>query len=161
MVSSILDKLEIDTILLTDSLLEAIEGTDAGQTLSPSYQIYLTPELASVIDSSTKEATALNDEFVSTEHLFLSLIDYIVQTQNPWSYLDFCKDIYHQIGNDMKEEDLPQAGKKYKKFYFFQENCSTTSSEMCYDGFDRYGFCCFIWDKDKPIIKTRRSTYPW
>jgi ATP-dependent Clp protease ATP-binding subunit ClpA len=46
-VSSILDRLEIDTILLTDSLLEAIEGTEAGQTLSASYQIYLTPELSS------------------------------------------------------------------------------------------------------------------
>jgi ATP-dependent Clp protease ATP-binding subunit ClpA len=42
-VSSILDKLEVDTILLTDSLLENIEGSDAGQTLSASYQVYLTP----------------------------------------------------------------------------------------------------------------------
>jgi mannosyltransferase OCH1-like enzyme len=91
--------------------------------------------------------------------LFLSLIDYIVHTQDPFLYLDFCKDLYHQIGNDMTE--LPEAGKKYKNFYFFQEDCSKTSSEMCYDGFDRYGVCCFIWDKDKPIIKTRRSTYPW
>src|SRR4051812_17674093 len=53
-VASILDRLEIDTILLTDSLLDAIEGTDSGQTLSASYQIYLTPELAQAIEASSK-----------------------------------------------------------------------------------------------------------
>src|SRR6185503_15802987 len=53
-VPSILERLEVDTILLTDSLIEAIEGTDSGQTLSASYQIYLTPELAQVIENSSK-----------------------------------------------------------------------------------------------------------
>src|SRR3989344_2116906 len=74
-VTSILDKLEVDTILLTDSLLEAIEGTEQGQTLSASYQIYLTPELAQAIEASGKETSALGDEFVSTEHLFLAIIE--------------------------------------------------------------------------------------
>ena len=75
MVTSILDKLDIDTILLTDSLLEAIEAPEGGTTLSPSYQIYLTPELAHAIENSAKVAQNLNDEFVSTEHLFISLLD--------------------------------------------------------------------------------------
>ena len=75
MVASILDKLDIDTILLTDSLLEAIESPDTTTTVSPSYQIFLTPELAQIIESSTKVAEGLGDEFVSTEHLFLSAID--------------------------------------------------------------------------------------
>jgi len=75
MVASILDKLDVDTILLTDSLLESIESGEASQTLTPSYQIFLTPELAQVIDGSTKVAQNLGDEFVSTEHLFLSTID--------------------------------------------------------------------------------------
>lgn len=74
-VNSILEKLEVDTILLTDSLLEGIEGSDPGQTLSTSYQIYLTPELAQAIEASGKEIAQLNDEFVSTEHLFLALTE--------------------------------------------------------------------------------------
>ncbi len=74
-VTSILDKLEVDTILLTDSLLEAIEGSDAGQTLSASYQVYLTPDLASVLEASVKQTSKLHDDFVSTEHLFLALIE--------------------------------------------------------------------------------------
>lgn len=75
MVISILDRLEIDTILLIDSLLEAIETPDAATTLSPSYQLYLTPELAQIIENSSKIATGLKDEFVSTEHLFISILD--------------------------------------------------------------------------------------
>ncbi len=75
MVASILDKLDVDTILLTDSLLESIESTEGSQTMTPSYQIFLTPELAQVIEGSTKVAQSLGDEFVSTEHLFLSTID--------------------------------------------------------------------------------------
>jgi ATP-dependent Clp protease ATP-binding subunit ClpB len=74
-VPSILDKMNVDTILLTDSLLEQIEGTEAGQTLSASYQIYLTPELAQVIELSSKVAQEMKDNFVSTEHLFISALE--------------------------------------------------------------------------------------
>ncbi|MCB9806218.1 AAA family ATPase [Candidatus Nomurabacteria bacterium] len=75
LVSSILDKLNIDTILLTDSLLDLIESPEGTQTLSPSYQIYLAPELAQAIEYSTRVAQELQDEFVSTEHLFIALFD--------------------------------------------------------------------------------------
>ncbi len=75
MVASILDRLEVDTILLTDSLLEAMETGISGSTMSPSYQIYLTPELAHIIENSSKVASSMGDEFVSTEHLFLSCLE--------------------------------------------------------------------------------------
>lgn len=75
MVASILDKLEVDVILLTDSLLEAIEAPEGGATLNPSYQIYLTPDLAQAIEGAMKVARNLNDEFISTEHMFISVLD--------------------------------------------------------------------------------------
>src|ERR1035437_3925410 len=74
-VPSIVDKMNVDTILLTDSVLDEIEGTESGQTLSASYQIYLTPELAQVIEMSSKIATEMKDNFVSTEHLFISALE--------------------------------------------------------------------------------------
>src|SRR3989344_382083 len=67
MAISILDKMNIDTVLLTDSVLDVIESPETSQTISPSYQIYLTPELAHTIESSSKVAQSLGDEFVSTE----------------------------------------------------------------------------------------------
>src|SRR5262245_42814637 len=75
MVASILDKLEIDTPMLTDVVLEHIEAPEGSNVLSPSYQIYLTPDLAQILDNSLRVAGQLKDEFISTEHLFLSLFD--------------------------------------------------------------------------------------
>lgn len=74
-VGAILDKLNVDTVLMTDSLLDAIEGPGEAQTLSPSYQIYLSSELAQVIDYSSKIATELGEQFVATEHLLLATYD--------------------------------------------------------------------------------------
>src|SRR5271154_2357322 len=59
MVLSILEKLDVDTILLTDSLLEAIESPGASSTVTPSYQLYLTPELAQIIETSAKIAISM------------------------------------------------------------------------------------------------------
>ncbi len=75
MVTSILEKLEVDTMLLTDLILEQIEAPEAGKTLSPSYQIYITPELASVLENAGKVAKEMKEEFTSTEHLFVALFD--------------------------------------------------------------------------------------
>jgi ATP-dependent Clp protease ATP-binding subunit ClpB len=75
-VSSILDRLEIDTMSLTDNLLEIVDSISPSTNISsPAMQIYLTPELASAIESSGKVAQELKDEFISTEHLFLSILD--------------------------------------------------------------------------------------
>src|SRR5690606_24928098 len=73
MAISILEKMDTDTMLLTDTVLDSIESPDAGQTISPSYQIYLTPEIVHVIEASGKVANSMGDEFVSTEHLFIAI----------------------------------------------------------------------------------------
>ncbi len=75
MVTSILDKLDVDTILLTEHLFESIEAPESSATMTPSYQIFLTPELAQIIDGSLKVAESLHDEFSSTEHLFVSILE--------------------------------------------------------------------------------------
>src|SRR6185369_9852641 len=75
LVGSVLEKLDIDLTLLTDTVLENLEGAASGSVMSPSYQLYLTPELVQALERSGKIATELHDEFVSTEHLFLSLLD--------------------------------------------------------------------------------------
>jgi ATP-dependent Clp protease ATP-binding subunit ClpB len=75
LIVSILDKMEIDTTLLIDNLIEIIEPPENQNTLSPSYQIYLTGDLAQAIEDSSKVASSLKDEFVGTEHLFISLLE--------------------------------------------------------------------------------------
>jgi ATP-dependent Clp protease ATP-binding subunit ClpB len=75
LVASVLERLEVDLTLLTDTALESLENATQGSVLSPSYQLYLTPELVQALERSAKVATELHDEFVSTEHLFIAIID--------------------------------------------------------------------------------------
>ncbi len=74
-ITAILDKLQVDTVLLTDSLLDEIEAPEGSQTVSPSYQLYLSPDLAQIIDHSIKVAAEIGQEFVSVEHLLISILD--------------------------------------------------------------------------------------
>src|SRR5262249_54440798 len=76
LVFSMLDRMEIDTIMLSDAVLENLEAPESATTLSPSYQIYLTPDLPQALEASGKIAARLNDSFVGTEHLFLAVIEH-------------------------------------------------------------------------------------
>ena len=74
-VYSILEILDTDIILLTDSVVEMLDRPEGSTVLSPSYQMYITPEFARILEESSKFAKRLNDEFVSTEHMFLSIFN--------------------------------------------------------------------------------------
>ncbi len=130
-VTSILDKLEVDTILLTDSLLESIEGVEAGQTLSASYQIYLTPELAQTIEASTKELTALSDEFVSTEHLFLALTEVSSPAKDLLHKFKINKDSVLRVIEEIRAASptTHEAPKKFKALSKFTRNLTKLAQQ--------------------------------
>lgn len=106
MVASILDKLEVDTMLLTDLILEQMEAPEAGKTLSPSYQIYITPELASVLEQAGKVAAELKDEFISTEHLFVALFDVQGQAKDILARFKIDRAGVMQVIQELKSSDL-------------------------------------------------------
>ena len=83
LVFAILEKLEIDVVHLSDNIVEALEVPGSGSTMSPSFQMYLTPELAASLENAMKVAQDFQDEFISTEHLFLSLLDQRRQAPRP------------------------------------------------------------------------------
>ncbi len=109
MVISILDKLEIDTILLTDTVLEIIEAPESNRTLSPSYQIYLTPDLAQAVESSSKIAEELKDEFVSTEHLFLALLEVKGEVKEILGRFRLSKDLIQKTLEDFKNHNFVES----------------------------------------------------
>lgn len=75
-VISVLDRLDIDIIVFTDLLIEALEGPEMNSTVSQSYQLYLTPELAKALEHSGRIAEQLGDSYVGVEHLFLAALEY-------------------------------------------------------------------------------------
>ena len=121
MVISILDKLDLDTILMTDTVLEAIEAPETNQTLSPSYQIYLTPDLASAIEQSSKIAAVLKDEFVSTEHLFLAILEVQGETRDILAKFRLTKEIVEKVLEDFKnnaagDTESPKKARMLSKY---------------------------------------------
>lgn len=75
-VTSILEKLETDISSFIDRLLETIDSLPRGAAVaSPLGQVFLTQDLAKVIEQAHREAAQLKDEYISTEHLFLSLME--------------------------------------------------------------------------------------
>lgn len=75
MVFSVLDRMDIDTMLLADTVLETLEAPESNATLSPSYQLYLTPDLAQALESAGKIAARMSDSFIGTEHLFVAVLE--------------------------------------------------------------------------------------
>jgi len=74
-VIAILDRLDIDVIAFTDLLLEALEMPETNATISQSYQLYLTPELAKALEFSGTYAEQLGDSYVGVEHLFVAALE--------------------------------------------------------------------------------------
>ncbi len=120
-VISILDKLEVDSIMLTDYLLDTIESPDASTVTAPSYQIYLTPELVAIFDSAAKIASSLHDDFVSTEHLLLALLEIPSQAMEVLNRFRVSRDGVLKVVEElrsgkMENVEQPKRNKAIEKF---------------------------------------------
>ncbi|MCK4918534.1 MAG: AAA family ATPase [Candidatus Pacebacteria bacterium] len=114
MVISILEKLDIDIILLADSLLDLIESPNSGPTMTPSYQIFFTPELTEVLNKVSKIAQDMNDSFISVEHLFLGLLDIPGDVSEILNQFKIEKEDVSKILKEIKEGKITDIDKKPK-----------------------------------------------
>jgi len=124
LVVSILDKLEVDSLSLTDHVLDSIETMGGGNVMSPSYQIYLTPDLVRVFDTSAKIAGNLTEEFVSTEHLLLALLDVPSQARDLLARFKVSNDAVLSVVQEIKSGKVMPASsvKKTKAIEKFTKN---------------------------------------
>ena len=95
---------------------------------------------------------------------FLSTIEFMTRNLNPYYYHLYCLDFWHTLRLDIGR--IPTYGYnvgKINKYYICREH-STSNSEECYDGLDRYGLCGWgvdVRQKWRKFIKIRRSNYPF
>jgi len=131
MVLSILDKLEVDTVQLTDSLLEAIEAPDAGHVLAPSYQIYLTPEFAQVLEASGKVAQQLSEDLISSEHIFVALFDVPGQAREILSRFRINKESVLKVIDELKNSTITDSPtpKKFRAIEKYTRNLTKFALE--------------------------------
>ncbi len=131
MVNSILDKLEVDTMLLTDSVLEMIELPETRSTISPSYQIYLNPDLAQVIEQSAKLAEYMKDDFVSTEHLFIAILEVTSEARETLARFRIHKDQVIKIIEELRSQNITDVSepKKFKLLIKYTRNLTKLAKE--------------------------------
>jgi ATP-dependent Clp protease ATP-binding subunit ClpB len=121
MVASILDRLEVDTILLGDTLIDALEPSPYGSTRAPAPQIYLTAEFAQSIETAVRIAQDLNDGFVSTEHLFLALLQIDGQPKDFMARFKVSDKLVFKVLEELRqagttEDDLPKRDKAIERY---------------------------------------------
>jgi ATP-dependent Clp protease ATP-binding subunit ClpB len=114
LVNSILDKLEADSILLTDSVLDLVEAPESRNTLSQAYHIYLKPDLAQAIEQSLKVAEYVKDDFVSTEHLFISLLEGPSEAREVLARFRIQKDAVIKILEDLRTQNITDVSEQKK-----------------------------------------------
>ncbi|NBV78097.1 AAA family ATPase [bacterium] len=76
MVLPMLEQCEIDVAHLSDSVFEQFDGMSGATAVSPSFQLYLTPDLVKIFEAAPRIAASFNDQFVSPEHLLLAVVEH-------------------------------------------------------------------------------------
>lgn len=97
--------------------------------------------------------------------LFLKLINHCIKNQRTNHYhifTSYFSTLIKEYSSDkvIKFKNGLIRMKNMPDVYLFQEIC-TSGKNDCYDGLDKKGLCCFVYDNDEKIIKTRYADYPW
>jgi ATP-dependent Clp protease ATP-binding subunit ClpB len=130
-VISILDRVDVDVIILTDLLLEALEGSEIGQTISPSYQLYLTPDLASALEYAGRVAQELGDSYIGVEHLFLAVLEHSGPAAETIQQAGINKRQIIATLKEMREKNVQDVGhpKKYRALSKYTRNLTKLAQE--------------------------------
>lgn len=131
--NSILDKIEVDTVMLADYVLESLDGHEQPAVLSAAYQIYLTPELVKVFDTGAKISANLQDEFVSVEHLLLGLLETPNPAHEVLNRFRVTKDrvlkVLQELRANQDNNPEPEVPKKFKNIEKFTKNLTDLARE--------------------------------
>lgn len=128
---TLLDRMDIDSMHLTDSVLEAIEAVDGQTTVAPSYQMFLTADLAQAIEQSLKVATEIKDAFVSTEHLFVALLDIKNDASETLNKFKIDRSAVLEVISEFRNNKHPEVtgSKKFRLLTKFTRNLTKLARE--------------------------------
>ena len=131
LVFSILDRMEVDTNMLGDAVLEHLEAPESASVLSPSYQIYLTPDLAQALEASGKIAARMNDTFVGTEHLFLAVIEHPGPASDILARFSIGRDAALAVLKELKSSKDGQGGepRRFRALAKYARNLTKMAAE--------------------------------
>ncbi|HWH16060.1 MAG TPA: AAA family ATPase [Candidatus Paceibacterota bacterium] len=132
---SVLDRMDVDTVLLSDTLLETLEIPEASSTLSPSYNLYLTPDLAQALEAAGKIAAQMNDPFVGVEHLFVAVLEHPGPASDILARFRIDSETVLEVLADLKsakDGDVKEP-KKFRALAKFTRNLTKLAAENALD----------------------------
>src|SRR6056297_177661 len=100
-----IDKLEMELNNLINKIPQlkgSVSKLESDLNASNDFQVYVTPLLQRTILYATKQASKLNDEYVSTEHLFLSLLSLDSPVKDILEDFDIDKETVLQTLSDVR-----------------------------------------------------------
>lgn len=103
---------------------------------------------------------------VKQKHPILKACIHFIKTHykkiNDGDYLSITRNMYTNICRHINVSTLHPG--LNKNVYLFKEVCTSNKND-CYDGLDRYQFCCYTLDGEpnshEKVIKSRYADYPW
>ena len=74
-ITQVLEHLKVDIEALTDRIDQQLRASPKANIYGGGAgQIFITPRVKRVVDMANEEANRLDDEFISTEHIFLAIL---------------------------------------------------------------------------------------
>ena len=128
----ILKKMEVDDEKLKDKVVEEIEKLPKVSGPESMGQVMITQEMKAVLDQSQKEASKLKDEYISTEHLLLAMLEV---KSNVRALLELFKITYDKVLKVLKEVrgtqrvDSPEPEKTYQALEKYSQNLTKLARE--------------------------------
>ncbi|OGG44634.1 ATP-dependent chaperone ClpB [Candidatus Kaiserbacteria bacterium RIFCSPHIGHO2_01_FULL_48_10] len=130
-VVAILERLDIDTVLFADSIIDLLETPPSGSVLSPSYQLYLTPDLAQALEASVKIASSFGESFVSVEHLFLGVLQHPGPAAEVFNRFRIDRNAVVSVMQEFRAGRTPEQSepKKFRALSKYTRNLTKLASE--------------------------------
>lgn len=119
LILSLLERLDVDTQIFTNHVLDELdelEGDMTEDTLNASVQMFVTPDLAQILEKSMKVSKDMSDEVISTEHLFLALFEVENATQSILDDASLTKKKSLQALKEVREDESKQETSFSKQF---------------------------------------------
>jgi ATP-dependent Clp protease ATP-binding subunit ClpB len=132
-VISILERLDIDIVALTDLLIESLEGPEERRSVSQSYQLYLTPDLAQALEEAGKISARIGDTYIGTEHLFLAALEHPGPASEVLGRIGVDKKNIEKTLEEIRSTTHPEEGdqgkKKFRSLQKFTRNLTKMAEE--------------------------------
>jgi ATP-dependent Clp protease ATP-binding subunit ClpB len=129
---SILERMDVDLIQLSETLLDVIETGESAESGNQSQmvQMFIAPDLAQVLERSIEIAKSLKDDFISVEHLFLATLALPHAIRPKLDQMNITYDRVLKMLNELKQDnEKPEPKKQFRALAKYSRNLTKLAKD--------------------------------